>query len=342
MKLRQLIYVGWLIGEISSVSVYAQDTFSIVAIDSVTYEMGSAGASCLDARIVASGVRIISDVIPGKGAVHTQSYYEQANQVNARTRLLLGESAPEIIQWLEANDLAGSFSGGANASIRQYGVVALDEKQTITAAAFTGANCLSVKGHRIGPNYAIQGNILLDESILDSMEARFVQTEGSLAEKLMAAMQGASRPGADRRCLQEGVSSQSAFIRVAKPTDTFQRLYLDLVVPQTAYGIEPIDSLQRLFDLWQAGVSVGGGTGGPDFVAANTRVIYQNPQLRLLQPLKEQATYYVFDVRGKQLVSGTINPDQEIIALAQSLSKGVYWLTLARNSHLVTLKFSVL
>ncbi|SVC36246.1 uncharacterized protein METZ01_LOCUS289100, partial [marine metagenome] len=48
---------------------YSQDTFSIVAVDPVTQEVGSAGASCINGSI------IISDVHPGIGAVHTQSYW---------------------------------------------------------------------------------------------------------------------------------------------------------------------------------------------------------------------------------------------------------------------------
>ena len=43
------------------------DTFSIVAVDLETGEVGSAGASCI------SGSIIISDVHPGLGAIHTQS-----------------------------------------------------------------------------------------------------------------------------------------------------------------------------------------------------------------------------------------------------------------------------
>ena len=58
--------------------MYAQDTFSIVAIDTITGEVGSAGASCV--YIAGQGVRILSDVHPGLGAIHTQAYYLSANQ----------------------------------------------------------------------------------------------------------------------------------------------------------------------------------------------------------------------------------------------------------------------
>ena len=53
--------------------VRSQDTFSIVAVDTVTGEIGSAGASCIDESQIEGGALIISDVIPGRGAIHTQS-----------------------------------------------------------------------------------------------------------------------------------------------------------------------------------------------------------------------------------------------------------------------------
>ncbi len=67
----------------------------------------------------------------------------------------------------------------------------------------------------------------------------------------MACLQGANVPGADSRCLNEGVPSQSAFLRVAKPSDADTAFYLHLVVKSRPYGMSPIDSLQTLFDNWK-------------------------------------------------------------------------------------------
>jgi uncharacterized Ntn-hydrolase superfamily protein len=119
------------------------------------------------------------------------------------------------------------------------------------AAGFTGANCFDYKNHRVGPNYSIQGNILLGPQILDSMEARFLAAEAAgkcLSERIMAAMQGAKVPGADTRCLSNGTSSMFAFIKVAKPGDDPTNPMLRLFVSYNPVGIEPIDSLQALFD----------------------------------------------------------------------------------------------
>ena len=97
----------------------AQHTFSIVAIDSITGEIGSAGATCGDSIIWPGtpGAVLISDVIPGIGAIHTQSYYTENNQLNAQNRMLAGDSPQEIINWLVANDVA------SNPGIRQYGII---------------------------------------------------------------------------------------------------------------------------------------------------------------------------------------------------------------------------
>jgi len=199
---------------ITAVSASAQHTFSIVAVDSVTGEIGSAGATCGDSIIWPGtpGAYLISDVIPGRGAIHTQSFWLATNQANARTRMLAGDSPADIMSWLRQND------AGLDPTRRQYGAVDYNGGSP-RSAAFTGSNCFDYKDHITGPGYAIQGNILLGQQILDSMEARYLRTEGSLADKLMAAMQGANVVGADTRCTAEGTSSLSAFLRVAKPTD---------------------------------------------------------------------------------------------------------------------------
>ena len=78
---------------------FSQDTFSIVAVDPETNEVGSAGASCI------AGSVIISDIHPGVGAIHTQSYWLAANQTNASELMSLGASPDEIIDYLINNDV---------------------------------------------------------------------------------------------------------------------------------------------------------------------------------------------------------------------------------------------
>ena len=67
----------------------------------------------------------------------------------------------------------------------------------------------------------------------------------------MAAMQGANVVGADTRCTSEGTSSLSAFLRVAKPTDHKDTLFIDINIAGTATGVEPIDELQTKYNTWK-------------------------------------------------------------------------------------------
>ncbi len=264
MKIRTVLF---LLLTISLIQARGQDTFSIVAIDPETGEIGGAGASCIDESAIAGGVLIINDIIPGRGAIHTQAYWNPTNQQHAHDRMMEGFSPQQIIDWLVTNDVQN------NPSIRQYGIVDMSPFNTPRSAGYTGVNCDDYKNHIAGPNYAIQGNILLGQQILDSIEARFLSTEGTLAEKLMSALQGANVPGADTRCLSEGTSSLSAFVRVARPQDTTGTFWCDLLVPSTPYGVEPIDSLQALFDQWL----IWTGTHHEAFEQPNRLKLYPNP-----------------------------------------------------------------
>lgn len=227
--------------------VFSQDTFSICAVDSATGQVGSAGATCITSQNLSA--LIISDVHPGVGVVHTQSYWLTANQNYAKQLMNSGVSPQNIIDSLVANDAQN------NIAIRQYGVV--DLVNGGRSAAYTGINCFDYKNHILGPNYAIQGNILAGQYILDSMQSRFLNTSGTLACKLMAALQGAKVAGADTRCLNYGISSFSAFIRVANPTDPANNLFLNLTVNTYPDSIEPIDSLQSLFNGWGGCTNTG-------------------------------------------------------------------------------------
>ncbi|MFK8105260.1 MAG: DUF1028 domain-containing protein, partial [Saprospiraceae bacterium] len=153
----------------------AQDTFSIVAVDSITGEVGSAGASCLDLtgfQNMEAG--FIAQLIPNLGAITTQAYYTPTNQANALIRMSNGDAPEEIIAWLLQNDVDGK------PALRQYGIAAMINGNP-KVAAHTGSDTDKYKNHIIGPNYSIQGNILLGQQVLDSMEYFFLNTDGDLA-----------------------------------------------------------------------------------------------------------------------------------------------------------------
>ncbi len=220
-----------------AVPVTSFATFSIVAVDTITGEVGGAGASCID------NSQIINDIIESIGAVHTQAWWLQQNQQNAHTLLQAGLTPDSIIGWLVANDAEG------RPGRRQYGVVTLAGPGS--SAAYTGVDTDYWKGHLTGPGYAIQGNILLGPEIIDSMEVAYLSTSGPIEERLMAALEAAKVPGADNRCLAAGKSAISAFIRVVRPGDGGSP-YLYAVVPNTVGSNDPIDSLRVLYNNWKA------------------------------------------------------------------------------------------
>ena len=223
--------------------IKSQDTFSMVAVDPETREVGSTGASCVDMQYFPGYTAdFLSELFPGLGGINTQAWYLATNQVNARNRMLAGDTPSEIIEWLIANDAQNQPQK------RQYGIVAFVDDEP-ESAAFTGTQTDDYKNHITGPNYSIQGNILRGQEVLDSMEVRFQNAEGDLACRLMAALQGAKMVGADKRCLANGTSALFAFVKVAQPDDNFgdPSFVLTVTTPENE-GIEPIDSLQVLFD----------------------------------------------------------------------------------------------
>jgi len=224
----------------------AQHTFSIVAIDTITGAVGSAGATCLTSEECGGcgGAVIISGLVAGKGAMNAQAQIciPNSNLNNGLVQIENGLDASEVLSAVLSNDLC-TIGGTTD---RQYGIVTLDEMGKVQVAGYTGKNNLDFANNIVGPNYAIQGNILLGPQVLSGMENGFLNTEGSLAEKLMGAMQGANIPGADSRCLADGISSRSSYLRVsALDNNSFNQI--DLIVPNTINNVDPIDSLQSLF-----------------------------------------------------------------------------------------------
>ncbi len=316
-------------------SLYSQDTFSIVAIDTVTGQVGSAGASCVQ------DVTILTDVHPGWGVVHTQASWLAANQNYARTLMNKHLPPQEIIDSLVAHDAQN------NPLVRQYGIIDLFGGGR--KAAYTGSNCLDWKGHIIGPTYTIQGNILLGSQIIDSMQARFIRTQGTLADKLMAALQGAKVIGADTRCAPRGTSSQSAFIRVARPGDTTGVLMLSLKVLNAPVNRDPIDSLQVLYNNWLLTNIRNIGTDVPQSI-----ILFQNypnpfnPNTNIKFSIKENSVVKlkVYNTLGGEvsvlvnevLKSGTY----EVTFYAENLPSGVYYYRLESGEFTDTKRMVIL
>ncbi len=168
-------------------------TFSIVGRDSVTGELGIAVAS----RFFAVGA-VVPWAKAGIGAVATQSYANTSYGWRGLELLEQGADPSQAADILLRTDNEGDR--------RQFGIVSADGKST----TYTGAKCLSWAGGRHGPNYACQGNILAGEAVVTAMEKTFLETQGTLADRLYSALVAGEKAGGDSR------GKQSAAILVVK------------------------------------------------------------------------------------------------------------------------------
>jgi len=317
-------------------NIQAQDTFSIVAADSTSREVGSAGASCVD--LFAAGFAdpsFLGQLLPDTGAINTQADYTPANQNNARMRMRAGDTPTQVINWLAKHD------AGGNSSVRQYGVVGF-KGSNVSAAGFTGTNCINYKNHITGRvdgiYYSIQGNILLGQQILDSMEYKFRNAEGDLACRLMAALQGAKVVGADTRCAPDGTSSLFAFLKVSQPTDVYGSPSFNISVKtRDNTHIEPIDSLQNIFDAQHSCIM----TGMQDVLESPLLQVYPNPAKDEITikavPSLIGSQYIISDSSGKDLMIGVITDEIKRVDIHQ-LSPGLYVLRIGQKHRVSFIK----
>ena len=161
----------------------AHGTFSIIAIDGSTGQLGVAIASKLPC--VGSFCPVLR---PGVGAVVTQAWTNPHLPYRVFERLDAGDDAERA--------LAAVMAAEVEAALRQVGVV----DGAGRAAAYTGAEVEPVFGHRIGQGSVVLGNMLPDEAVLDAMAERFAgAAASSLAERLLMALEAGADRGGDVR-----------------------------------------------------------------------------------------------------------------------------------------------
>jgi uncharacterized Ntn-hydrolase superfamily protein len=202
-------------------------TFSIVAFDAATGDLGVA---------VASKFPCVGAVVPwaraGVGAVATQSW---ANTDFGPDGLgLMGGGLPA------GAALDAVLEPDADREERQVGFV--DAGGGL--ATFTGANCMDWAGGRTGDGFAVQGNILAGEAVVASMADGFARTEGDLCDRLLAALLAGDAAGGDRR------GKQSAALLVVRDGGGYEGRndrYIDLRVDD--HPDAPAE-LARLFGVW--------------------------------------------------------------------------------------------
>jgi uncharacterized Ntn-hydrolase superfamily protein len=215
-------------------------TYSVVAADQSTREVGGAGASCVGSL----SVRVIYRSAPGHGAVHAQASLGGQGRDAAAQRLALDEDPAAIIAAITDPGF------DPNAQSRQYGVVDLSRR----AAGFTGSTTLAYADDRQGElgalTYSVQGNILTSAAVLDQAIAAL--PDGcDLPDRLMRALEaGAAGGEGDSRCTPDGIPADSAFLQVDRDGEPAGS-YLVLDVTETAPD-NPLTLLRAQYDAWRA------------------------------------------------------------------------------------------
>jgi uncharacterized Ntn-hydrolase superfamily protein len=204
-----------------------EGTFSIVAYDSVTQELGVA----VQSKYFSVGTAVpwaLADV----GAVATQATVNMSLGKQALAMLGSGLSAAEALRALAATDSLWDS--------RQVGIVDARGR----AVSWTGPRCLDWAGGVTGAGFACQGNILAGSAVVEGLARAFRETQGELAERLIAALEAGQAAGGDKR------GQQSAALIVVRPSAThpeFRERYVDLRVEDHK---TPIAELRRLWEIF--------------------------------------------------------------------------------------------
>ncbi|MGH9778106.1 MAG: DUF1028 domain-containing protein [Candidatus Acidiferrales bacterium] len=201
-------------------------TFSIAAFDPATGDLGVA---------VASKFPAVGAMVPfakaGVGAVATQALANLEYGPKGLQMMELGLSAEEAMVKLTEND--------AKRGDRQLGLV--DAKGR--SAAWTGKSCFNYAGHITGENFSAQGNILTGPEVVQAISKSFQSSKGSLAERLMAALEAGDAAGGDRRGKE---SAALLVVRAGAGYGGVTDRWIDLRVDDHP---EPVGELRRLLGV---------------------------------------------------------------------------------------------
>ena len=199
-------------------------TFSIAAYDPESGDLGVAVAS----RYLAVGA-VVPWAKAGVGAIASQAWANALYGAKGLELLQKGISPQEVLEKLTKEDEKCEY--------RQVGIV----DASGVSASYTGAEANDWAGHRFGQNYAVQGNILVGEEVVLAMERVFLETEGDLPDRLMAALEAGEAAGGDSR------GKQAAAILVVKDMDNiYSDRYIDLRVDDHT---EPVVELRRIYEI---------------------------------------------------------------------------------------------
>ncbi|MDD3722333.1 MAG: DUF1028 domain-containing protein [Lutibacter sp.] len=235
MKLSILIFMS-LLFSLSGISqqVYSKKqpfahTYSIVARDTVTGEMGVA--------VQSHWFSVGTSVIWGKagiGVVATQSFVNPSFGPRGLNLLENGLTPKMAVETLLELD--------EGREVRQLAI--LDVNGNVEA--YTGKNCIEAAGHIVGDNFSVQANLMDKNTVWPAMAEAFKNSKGTLAERMLVAMEAAQNEGGDIR------GKQSAAILVVKAKSTgnsWEDRVVDLRVEDSE---NPLKEMRRLLTIHTA------------------------------------------------------------------------------------------
>ncbi len=238
----------------------AQATYSIVAVDTRDGTMGAAVASCVDLETVER----VYGVVPGKGALVTQSYLKDGANAEGLALLAGGTPPNDVLLALLDPTYDPEYE------LRQYAVVDVAGD----LAAYTGPGALAYANMETfevdGYVVSIQGNILTGPSVIDGARSAFEAGGCDLADRLMRSLEAAGRSGqGDNRCAVDGVPAKSMTLDVdppGSPAGSFLRLAHES--PGDPPRDDPTVTIRASFDTWRSAhpcpavdPPMGGGPG---------------------------------------------------------------------------------
>lgn len=251
-------------------------TWSVLAADRSIGQVIIASATCVpQSRFPPRPARDLMDIqaviVPGLGVAACQAGVDstRANQRLVYQELKKGTEPERILELLREQENAKEEP---QMERRQFGIVDLQGR----SAGFNGKEnnpaSLFVPGH-VGPDifFQVQGNILFSDRVVEDAALAFTKAKGTLADRVMAAMEAADAAGGDRRCTCEqepkprapcdGKTAQVAYIAIANKDDSVGRSHNDgdyyayLSVTdeniQPEENANPVKTLRLRYDAWK-------------------------------------------------------------------------------------------
>ncbi len=208
-------------------------TFSIVACDPETGEVGAAVASMYPAV-----GKVVPYVKAGVGAFCSQYHHNPEFGPKALVMLETGMRPEEILAELLRHDLKPEHRQLAIIDLRGRAAHRNPTGATESGRWWGGAS---------GRHYAVQGNTLAGRKVIADMAAAYEETAGTVADRLMAALVAGDDAGGDHR------GRLAAGIRVARAAEAggpeAKDFWLELDVDKSD---DAVNELAAKYTQWKA------------------------------------------------------------------------------------------